>query len=89
MLDGDSSVTHLYDDLGRERVSVRVSRRADQVVAEVLDGLDHLSEGWRLTWATGPFGAPDRTHGRSGARTARARPRPRDEGTGADWSSLP
>ena len=30
-----------------------------EVVAEVVAGLDHLTEGWRLTWATGPFG--DRT----------------------------
>jgi alpha-D-xyloside xylohydrolase len=56
MVDGDSSVTHLYDDEGRERVSVRVARHGDQVVAEVLDGLHHLREGWRLTWVAGPFG---------------------------------
>jgi alpha-D-xyloside xylohydrolase len=71
MQDGDSTVTHLYDDLGRERVSVRISRRADEVMAEVLDGADHLSEGWRLTWATGPFGS------RTGA-TAEAAPGQRE-----------
>ena len=71
MQDGDSSVTHLYDDLGRERVSVRISRRADEIVAQVLDGSDHLSEGWRVTWATGPFGS------RTGA-TAEAAPGQRE-----------
>ena len=56
MQDGDSSVTHLYDDLGRERVSVRISRRADDLLAEVLEGSEHLREGWRLSWAAGPYG---------------------------------
>jgi hypothetical protein len=25
-------------------------------VAEVVAGLEHLTEGWSLTWATGPYG---------------------------------
>ena len=65
LADGDSSVATLWDELGNERVSVRVERRGAQVVAEVAAGLDQLSEGWRLTWAAGPFG------GRTGA-TAQA-----------------
>jgi alpha-D-xyloside xylohydrolase len=56
LADGTSSTTHLYDDEGRERVSVQVSRNGNQVVAEVVAGLDHLSDGWSLTWATGPYG---------------------------------
>ncbi len=56
LADGDSSVTHLYDELGRERVSLRVARHGNEVVAEVVAGLEELTEGWRLTWATGPFG---------------------------------
>jgi alpha-D-xyloside xylohydrolase len=56
LADGDSAVTHLYDERGTERVSLRVVRHGTEVVAEVLAGLDQLTQGWRLTWATGPFG---------------------------------
>ena len=57
LADGASTVTELYDDLGQARVRVQVARQGDQLVAEVLDGLEHLTEGWRLQWAAGPFGA--------------------------------
>ena len=56
LADGTSSTTHLYDDQGRERVSVQVSRNGNRVVAEVVAGLEHLADGWSLTWATGPYG---------------------------------
>ena len=56
LADGDSTVTHLYDELGRERVSLRVARDGSRVVGEVVTGAEHLTEGWRLTWAAGPFG---------------------------------
>ena len=56
LADGDSAVTHLYDERGAERVSLRVARHGTEVAAEVLAGLDQLTQGWRLTWATGPFG---------------------------------
>ena len=55
--DGASTTTQLFDDVGRERVSLTVSRLGAQVVAEVVNGLEHLADGWSLTWATGPFGA--------------------------------
>jgi alpha-D-xyloside xylohydrolase len=67
LADGSSSVATLWDELGRERVTVRVERHGTRVVAEVVTGGDHLSEGWRLTWAAGPFGS------RTGA-TAQAAP---------------
>jgi hypothetical protein len=57
LADGASSTTYLFDDAGRERVSLTVSRDGMQVVAEVIDGLEHLGDGWSLTWATGPFGS--------------------------------
>ena len=57
LADGASSTTHLFDDAGRERVSLTVSRRGAQVVAEVVSGLEHLGDGWSLAWATGPFGS--------------------------------
>jgi alpha-D-xyloside xylohydrolase len=57
LADGDATVATLWDELGNERVSVRVERRGAQVVAEVEEGLDQLCDGWRLTWAAGPFGS--------------------------------
>jgi alpha-D-xyloside xylohydrolase len=59
LADGDSSSTHLYDDEGHERVTVSVARHGTQLVAEVVAGMEHLSEGWGLRWAVGPFS--DRT----------------------------
>jgi len=56
LADGGSTVTHLYDELGRERVSLRVARDGSRVVAEVVAGVEQLTQGWRLTWAIGPFG---------------------------------
>ena len=56
LADGGSTVTHLYDELGRERVSLRVARDGSRVAGEVVTGAEHLTEGWRLTWAAGPFG---------------------------------
>jgi alpha-D-xyloside xylohydrolase len=57
LADGDSSLTHLYDDLGRVRVSLRVARHGSQVVADIVTGVELLTEGWRLTWAAGPIGS--------------------------------
>ncbi len=57
LADGASTTTHLFDDAGRERVSLRVSRSGGHVVADVVSGLEHLGDGWTLTWATGPFGS--------------------------------
>jgi alpha-D-xyloside xylohydrolase len=57
LADGSSSTTHLYDDQGRERLSLRVSREGTQLVAEVVSGVEQLADGWTLTWAAGPFGA--------------------------------
>ena len=56
LADGASSLTHLYDDLGRERVSLRVARDGTRVVAEVVAGVEQLTQGWRLTWGAGPLG---------------------------------
>ena len=57
LADGASTTTHLFDDAGRERVSLTVSRHGAQIVGEVVQGLEHLTDGWSLTWAAGPFGA--------------------------------
>ncbi|MFL6153969.1 MAG: alpha-xylosidase [Ornithinibacter sp.] len=57
LADGASTTTQLFHDDGRERLSLKVSREGGRVVAEVESGLEHLGDGWSLTWATGPFGA--------------------------------
>ena len=87
LADGDSTVTHLYDELGRERVSLRVARDGSRVVGEVVAGSEHLTEGWRLTWAAGPFGgrtgptaeAAGRAVGRSSSTSGGSRRHPRRE----------
>jgi alpha-D-xyloside xylohydrolase len=57
LADGATSTTHLYDDSGRQRVSVRVRRAGAEVTGEVIRGAEHLTEGWTLTWVSGgPFG---------------------------------
>ena len=37
-------------------MSLRVARDGSRVVAEVVAGVEQLTQGWRLTWAIGPFG---------------------------------
>ena len=55
--DGLRRTARLLDGSGDERVVVEVSRDGDQLRAAVLTGQEHLTEGWRVCWVTGPRGA--------------------------------
>ena len=78
LADGTSSTTHLYDDQGRERVSVQVSRDGNRVVAEVVAGLEHLVRRLEPDLGDRALRQPHRTHRPSGVRCGdpAAGPRP-------------
>jgi alpha-D-xyloside xylohydrolase len=54
--DGGQAVATLFDEQGRERVRVEVTRDRQDLRARVVSGLDHLTEGWSLCWVQGSAG---------------------------------
>ncbi len=77
LADGDSTVTHLYDELGSERVSLQVARHGSEVVAEVVAGLEELTAGLAPDLGRRTVRRTDRTDRRGGVRAGDPRSRPR------------
>ena len=77
LADGGSTVTHLYDELGRERVSLRVARDGSRVVAEVVAGVEQLTRGLASDLGHRTVRRTDRTDRRGGVRAGDPRSRPR------------
>jgi alpha-D-xyloside xylohydrolase len=54
--DGGVSTAMLYGDAGETRVTIQVQRAESRLLARILTGAEHLTDGWALRWVTGPAG---------------------------------